>query len=62
MWYSRIKNLSRIRAWLINKKKKNFDVFFKKPLRTYNKKPIGASIQTLVKANLTKNLTLDIEN
>jgi hypothetical protein len=38
MWYSMRKNLSRIRAWLIGKKRKGFNVHLKKPLRTYNKK------------------------
>jgi hypothetical protein len=57
-----IKNLSRTRAWLISKKKKSSDVCLKKPVRTYNKKPTGVSIQTLVKVNPTKNFTLDIEN
>jgi hypothetical protein len=38
MWYSRRGNLSKTRVWLIGKKKKNFDVWFKKPLGTYNKR------------------------
>ncbi len=38
MWYSRRKNLSRTKAWLISKKRKSFNVHLKKLLRTYNKR------------------------
>jgi hypothetical protein len=38
MWYSKKKNLKKIKAWLINKKRKGFNVNLKKPLRTYNKR------------------------
>jgi hypothetical protein len=38
MWYSRIKNLSKTKAWLIGKKRKSFNVHLKKQLRTYNKR------------------------
>jgi len=63
MWYSRRKNLSRTRVWLIGKKGKNFNVCLKKPLMIYKKKkPLGTSIQTLVKANFTKNFGLNPKN
>ncbi len=38
MWYSRRKNLSRTKAWLIRKKRKSFNVHLKKLLRTYKKR------------------------
>jgi hypothetical protein len=38
MWYSRIKNISKTKAWLIGKKRKSFNVHLKKLLRRYNKK------------------------
>ncbi len=38
MWYSRGKNLSRTRVWLIGKKGENFNVCLKKPLMIYKEK------------------------
>ncbi len=38
MWYSKRKNLLRIRVWLIGKKRRGFNICLKKPLRTYNKR------------------------
>jgi hypothetical protein len=38
MWYSRRKNLSKTRDWLIGKKRKSFNIHLKKLLRTYNKR------------------------
>jgi hypothetical protein len=41
MWYSREKNLSRTRFWSIGKKRKNFNVHLKKPLKIYNKRKLA---------------------
>jgi hypothetical protein len=38
MWYSRRKNLSKTKPWLIGKMRKSFNVHLKKLLRTYNKR------------------------
>jgi hypothetical protein len=38
MLYSRIKNLSRTKVWLIGNKRRRFNVYFKQPSRTYNKR------------------------
>jgi hypothetical protein len=67
MWYSRRKNLSRTRAWSIHKNKKNIQRSFEEAIKDIQQKEPpknmrGASIQTSIKANLTRNFGSNIKN
>jgi hypothetical protein len=67
MQYSRKKNLSRTRAWSIRKNKKNIQRSFEEAIKDIQQKEPpkdmrGASIQTSIKANLTRNFGSNIKN
>ncbi len=54
------KNLSRTKVWQIGKKKEKLQHLFEKAIYDIQQKePLEASIQTLIKANLTKNFGLN---